>query len=136
MRDINMNITGLSIGHHTARAMANSLARMVDKEPIIMAWHDRPASAMAPEIAGADVHTRWRDYGESFGGDLLVTVNGDYDFIFADSERFETDETAERPYVNVRDAFGNEYLCHRGATSLDDEECAPIGPDAESYAGG
>ena len=132
MRDINMNISGMSMAYETARAIASSVARRVEKEPIIMAWHDKTASAMAPEIGGADVHTRWRDYGQSFGGDLLVTVNGDYEFIFADSEGFETDDTAERSYVNVRDALGNEYLCHRGAKGFTDEEYAP----AESYAGG
>jgi len=76
---------------------------------MLMAWVDRKSERMSPAIAGADIHTRWHDYGESHGGQVEVDVGGDYAFIYADSSGYEP--YGPSPYVNLRDDRGNEFVC-------------------------
>lgn len=109
MRQLNISVEGANLDYEQANKIARSVAGLFDEEPAVVAWHDAVRSKMSPLIEGADVHNRWHDYGESHGGDIAVTVNGDYDFIFADSSGFE--EESPSPYVSVHDAQGNEYLC-------------------------
>lgn len=96
-------------------SMANSLAQAVAQkdrellEPVIVAWHDKRESRMSPDIAGADVNTRWRDYGESHGGELEVDVNGEFDFVFADASCFE--KYGPSSYRSLHDQLGQEYIC-------------------------
>ncbi|HZV54991.1 MAG TPA: AF1514 family protein [Rhodocyclaceae bacterium] len=82
-------------------------------EPVLVAWYDRKAGRMSPAIEGADLRTRWHDYGESHDGRLEIDVGDDYAFIYADSSAFEPYDEA-CPYINVRDARGNEYICQTG----------------------
>jgi hypothetical protein len=77
MRDINISIEGIDLNYQTACAMANSVASMIENKPIIMAWHDKPHGKMGTDIPGGDLNTRWHDYGENYGGNLDVSVNGD-----------------------------------------------------------
>lgn len=63
-------------------------------------------------IEGADTHNRWRDYGETHGGNVNISVNGDFDFIFAHSNAF--DELGHNPYISLQDAQGNQFLCRMG----------------------
>jgi hypothetical protein len=81
-------------------------------EPVLVAWYDRRDARMSPVIEGADLRTRWHDYGASHGGKLEIDVAGDYAFIYADSSAFDPYEAC--PYANLHDAQGNEFLCQIG----------------------
>lgn len=109
MKQISVTIQGLPLDYETASAIARSVARQLETEPTVVAWHDAPRGRMSPVIEGADVHSRWRDYGEAHRGDFAVSINGDYDFIFADSSRF--DKLEQGPYIALHDSAGHEYLC-------------------------
>jgi hypothetical protein len=112
MKQVNVNIEGMDLDYKQANSIANDVARLFDKEPTVVAWHDKPHSRMSPVIEGADIHSRWHDYGESHGGNVAISVNGDYDFIFADSGEFE--ELGTSPYISVQDDQGNQFLCRMG----------------------
>lgn len=90
-----------------AATLADNDAEVID--PVLVAWYDRKAARMSPVIEGADLRTRWHDYGASHGGKLEIDVAGDYAFIYADSSPFDSPDPS--PYVNLHDAQGNEYLC-------------------------
>lgn len=93
-----------------AETLANEDADIL--EPVLVAWYDRPAARMSPVIEGADVTSRWLDYGASHSGQLEVDVAGDYAFIYADSSAF--DPYGACPYTSLHDPQGNEYLCQTG----------------------
>lgn len=112
MKQINLTVTGMNMDYRTANAIARSVAGLLDQEPTVVAWHDGVRNKMSPVIEGADTQNRWNDYGVSHGGNLSVSVNGDYDFIFADSEAFE--ELGSSPYVSLQDTEGNQFLCRIG----------------------
>jgi hypothetical protein len=78
-------------------------------EPVLVAWYDRKAARMSPAIEGADLRTRWHDYGASHGGKLEIDVGDDFAFIYADGSAFDPYEAS--PYSNIKDDRGNEYLC-------------------------
>ena len=112
MREINLNIQGIGMDFmdfRQANVIARSIAGLFDKEPAVVAWHDGMLKRMSPAIEGADVLSRWRDYGEAFGGDINVSAKGDFDFIFADSSSFEG--LGRSPYIAQHDKQGHEYLC-------------------------
>ena len=114
MKDINISLSGMDMNYKMASVIANTIANQLNgHEPVVVAWHDKTTSRMSPVIEGADLNTRWHDYGESHGGKLEVSVNGDFDFIFADSSEFET--LGPSPLVNLHDTIGNEYLCQISA---------------------
>ena len=115
INEVHINYSGTNLDYKVASRLAASLAAdtlHVD-EPVMVAWHDRQASRMPPVIEGADINTRWHDYGESHGGKLAVDINGDFDFIFTDESGY--DVVGPSPLVNLRDSAGNEYLCQIGA---------------------
>ncbi len=112
MKQINISISGMDMDYKTANTIARSIAATMDAEPTVVAWHDARSAKMSPVIEGSDIHSRWRDYGETHGGDVSVSVNGDYDFIFADSNQF--DELGESPYISLHDSQGNQFLCRMG----------------------
>lgn len=113
MKRIHIAFSGTGLDYLVARQLAASRANLESgiNEPVMMAWHDRRASMMSPVIEGGDVNTRWHDYGESHEGELEIDVNGDYDFVFADSSAFQA--YGQSPYVNLSDGSGNRYLCQR-----------------------
>lgn len=78
-------------------------------EPALVAWCDRQAGRMSPAIEGADLRSRWHDYGVSHGGALEIDVGDDYAFIYAESSPFDPYEAS--PYSNLRDREGNEHVC-------------------------
>jgi hypothetical protein len=82
-------------------------------DPVMVAWRDRKAARMSPVIPDCNVETGWHDYGVSHGGKLEIDVNGEYEFIFGDSSAFEP--YGPSPFINLRDAKGNEYLCQINA---------------------
>lgn len=110
MKEVNISIQGMDLDYKTAHRVANSVAGLFNQEPALIAWHDEPHQKMSPAIAGADIHSRWHDYGESYGGTVNISINGDYDFIYGDSAQFEGLEEPH-PYIQVRDRQGNEYFC-------------------------
>jgi hypothetical protein len=117
MRQTHIDYPGMNINYSKAATLA---ARRADQdpeviEPTLVAWYDRKAARMSPVIEGADLRTRWHDYGESHGGRLEIDVGDDYSFIYSDSSAFDAYEAC--PYINVRDAQGNEYLCQTGLMS-------------------
>jgi hypothetical protein len=124
MRQINVNIQGMDLKYKQASQVANAVATLFEREPTVVAWHDQPHNRMSPVIEGADIHSRWREYGESHGGEVDISVNGDYDFIFADASEYEKHGTG--PYISVQDEQGNQFLCRMG--DLRDPKC----PDQEA----
>lgn len=110
MRDINVSLSGMEVDYELASKVAATIAgSMNGKEPVMVAWHDKPHARMSPAIEGGDINTRWHDYGASHGGKLEIGVNGEYDFIFSDASSFQS--LGPSPLVNVHDKAGNEYLC-------------------------
>lgn len=112
MKEIQVNIQGMGLDYKSAQAIADSIASMIDSEPTIVAWHDKLQAKMSPVIEGADINTRWHDYGVAFGGDLNVSINGEYDFIFTDTSACE--QGVPSPYMTVYDKSGHEYMCLMG----------------------
>lgn len=115
MKDINVSLSGVDINYKMASQIALATAQVINggKEPIVVAWHDKAMSRMSPVIEGADINTRWHDYGESHGGQLEVDINGEYDFIFADAGQYERGSPS--PFVSVHDAQGQQFLCQINA---------------------
>lgn len=114
MRQIHIDHPGPVLDYAVARELAAARAchEPETREPVLMAWHDQRASTMSPVIEGGDINTCWHDYGESHDGKIEIDVNGDYDFVFADSASFEGHGPS--PYVNLSDAGGIQYICQRG----------------------
>jgi uncharacterized protein DUF5619 len=140
MKEVNVGVSGLDVDYKVASVIANAIAQQqLDHEAVVVAWHDRARSRMSPVIEGADIHTRWRDYGESHGGSLKIGVNGDYDFIFASSDEYEKAE-GPGPYVTVRDKQGNEYLCVLSAlkdpSNPSEAACYKMEESMGSFVGG
>lgn len=111
MKAEHINYSGMNLDFRTASGLAATLANRDSDivEPVMVAWHDKKASRMSPGIEGGDINTRWEDYGASHSGKLEVDVNGEFDFIFADSNAFEP--YGPSPYVSLHDQRGREYIC-------------------------
>ena len=108
----------------SARALAFSLADSDSEllEPELVAWIDRHSAAASPVLEGCGGPDGWRDYGASHGGRLEVDINGEASFIFAESSQFDSYEHfSPGPFVNIRDAQGNELICGKGG-----RDCVPL----------
>ena len=108
----------------SARALAFSLAESDSEllEPELVAWIDRSAGKASPVLEGCAGPNGWREYGVSHGGLLQVDVDGETSFIFAESSQFDTyAHFGPGPYVNLRDAQGNESICRVGG-----KDCVPL----------
>jgi hypothetical protein len=108
----------------SARALAFSLAGSDTGllEPELVAWIDRSAGKSSPVLQGCAGPNGWRDYGVSHGGLLQVDVDGETSFIFAESSPFDSYEHfSPGPYINLRDAQGNESICRVGG-----KDCVPL----------
>ena len=114
MRQAHIEYSASDLNYSLAARLAANLADKDPEviEPMLVAWCDRKAARMSPSIEGADLRTRWHDYGESHGGKLEIDVAGQYAFIYAESSAFDPYE--ECPYISVHDAAGNEYICLTG----------------------
>lgn len=115
MKVAQINHPDLGLDYRTASVLATSLADadadIID--PVMVVWHDRKSSQMSPMLEGCVTETNWRDYGMTHGGKLEIEVNGEYDFVFADSSAFES--YGPNPYINLHDLHGKEYLCNANA---------------------
>lgn len=111
MKEAHIDYTDRDLDYKMASGLAASFVEKDTEitDPVMVAWHDKKASRMSPVIAGANINTRWLDYGQSHGGKLVIDVNGEFEFIFADSNDF--DQYGPSPYINLHDKLGNEYLC-------------------------
>jgi hypothetical protein len=108
----------------SARALAFSLAESDSEllEPELVAWIDRSAGKSSPVLQGCAGPNAWRDYGVSHGGALEVHVDGGTSFIFAESSQFDAyAHFSPGPYINLRDAQGNESICLVGG-----KDCVPL----------
>jgi hypothetical protein len=108
----------------SARALAFSLAESDAElvEPELVAWIDRSAGKSSPVLQGCAGPNGWHDYGVSHGGLLQVDVDGETSFIFAESSCFDSYEHfSPGPYINLRDAQGNESICRVGG-----KDCVPL----------
>ena len=108
----------------SAKALAISLAESDSEllEPELVAWIDRPAHKTSPVLEGCAGPNGWRDYGISHCGVLEVDVDGETSFIFAESSHFDSyQHFGTGPYINLRDAQGNECLCRVGG-----KDCVPL----------
>ena len=109
----------------SARALAFSLAESDTEflEPELVAWIDRSAGRASPAFGGCAGPSGWRDYGVSHGGLLQVDVDGETSLIFAESSQFDSyAHFSPGPYINLRDAQGNESICRVGG-----KDCVPLG---------
>lgn len=72
MRQAHISYAGTDLNYLKAARLAATLADDDGEaiEPMLVAWYDRRDSRMSPAIEGADLRTRWHDYGESHGGKL------------------------------------------------------------------
>lgn len=118
MRQAHINAPATDLNYLMAAQLAATYADQDAEviDPVLVAWYDRKAARMSPAIEGADLPTRWHDYGASHGGKLEIDVGDDYSFIYADSSPFDPFEVG--PYSNLHDATGTQYLCQTGL--LDD----------------
>ena len=108
----------------SARAHAFSLAETDSEllEPGLVAWIDRSTGKTSPVLEGCAGPNGWRDYGVSHGGVLEVDVDAETSFIFAESSQFDCYEHfGPGPYINLRDAQGNESICRAGG-----KDCVPL----------
>lgn len=119
MRQAYITYPATDLNYPMAAQLAAAFAEKDNEvvEPVLVAWYDRKAAKMSPVIEGAELKTRWHDYGENHGGSLEIDVAGDYAFIYADSSAFDPYDAA-CPYVNLHDEQGEEFLCQTGL--LDD----------------
>jgi hypothetical protein len=130
MRQAHIADAGMALSYQQAAALASKLADDDTEviEPVLVAWYDRKSARMSPVIEGADLRSRWHDYGVSHGGKLEIDVGDDYAFIYADSSAFDPYEPS--PYSNLKDKDGNEYLCQTnllaGQRNPTPEACTPL----------
>jgi hypothetical protein len=109
-----------------AKALAISLAESANEflEPELIAWIDRSTDRASPILEGCSGPNGWHDYGVSHGGTLEVGVGKETTFIFAESSAFDSYEHFDHgPFINIRDANGNELICltgGRGCVTLDE----------------
>jgi len=107
-----------------ARTLALSLAESDSQmlEPELVAWIDRSSRKTSPVLEGCGGPDAWYDYGVSHGGRVEVDVGEMTSFIFAESSAFDSYEHfGPGPFVNLRDANGNEMICLAGG-----KECVPL----------
>jgi len=100
MKTSHISRLGVNLDYLAASKLAVLLAKRDSSviDPMIVAWRDKKTSRVSPVIGDCVSKTSWREYGENHGGKLEVDVNGEFDFIFADSNTFES--YSSRPYVN------------------------------------
>ena len=107
-----------------ARALAYSLAESDSEllEPELVAWIDRPSRQASPGLQGCGGPDGWHDYGISHGGRLEVEVGELASFIFTEASPYDSYEHfGPGPFVNLRDAQGNEMICRVGG-----KDCVPL----------
>lgn len=116
MKTAHLNFRSMNLGYRVASKLAAYFARKEFglRDPAIVAWHDKRSSRKSPpDLEGRADPMRWHVYGETHGGELEVAINGEYDFILAETADFEPHGPS--PYVNVPGRDGTEMLCQGNA---------------------
>lgn len=127
MDSISIDLEKPPLDFMDARQEAVKKAGEVIPEPVIVAWKDDSTGQSAPEIPGGSA-TRWHDYGVNYGGQLELTVDRKYHFIFSDASTFITPELALK---NLTTEDGTVFLYLTDAcTELDRRKLG------ESFFGG
>lgn len=116
MDNISIDLENPPLDFMDARQKAVKKAVEILPEPVIVAWRDDKTGQSAPEIPGGSP-TRWHDYGENYGGQLELTVDKKYHFIFSDASAFTTPELALK---NLTTDDGTEFLCLTDACTEQD----------------
>ncbi len=112
MKTAHLNFRSMDLGYKVASKLAAYFARKEFglRNPAIVAWRDRRSSRKSPPaLEGRADPMRWHVYGETHGGELEVAINGEYDFILADTADFEP--RGASPYISVQGLNGAEMLC-------------------------
>ncbi len=61
----------------TVKNEAKDRARQIDRNAVLLSWHDRGTDAFGPPVrCGADPRPPWVVWAASRGADLTVRVNG------------------------------------------------------------
>jgi hypothetical protein len=68
----------------SARTLADSKARELSSDPMLLAWFDRSGGRFSPDvICCGDSKPTWLTYAESRGADIEVDINNeDYVFVY------------------------------------------------------
>lgn len=84
MREVEVNVQGVSLDYAAARAVAQPLAEKAAGEVMLVAWFDGKAGKGHPDARECTGKPGWLAYAESHGGDIQVNVNHhEFVFIFA-----------------------------------------------------
>ena len=81
---IDVSVSDESLDFARARAIAETRARELGPEPMLLAWYDRGAGAFSPQVTCCgDNKPAWLIYAESRGGDLIIDINHEaYVFVY------------------------------------------------------
>jgi len=81
---IDVSVSDESLDFARARAIAETRARELGPEPMLLAWYDRGAGAFSPQVTCCgDDKPAWLIYAESRGGDLVIDINNEaYVFVY------------------------------------------------------
>jgi hypothetical protein len=131
MKNIQVDYRGGELSYLGASLLAKGVARENRmRAPTILAWRRQGSRDMSPACYdGADPETWWEKFGTGNGGELEISVRGEYRFILVDALGFETLD--DIPLRNLIDAEGNPYLCltallGRTARVPTPEACMPL----------
>jgi len=86
MQRIEAEISGVDLDFAAARAVAEQLARIGNREAELIAWADRAGGNHSPSCVKCVIGERpgWEVYGENHGGRVRVSLNQDaYVFIWS-----------------------------------------------------
>jgi hypothetical protein len=81
---IDVSVSDESLDFARARAIAETRARELGPEPMLLAWYDRAAGKFSPQVTCCgDDKPAWLVYAESRGGDLVIDINEEaYVFVY------------------------------------------------------
>lgn len=96
MRSIGLAVSGVELDFETAQALAQTLARRIAPDAMLLAWFDRARGEESPRVPECQHKPGWLAYAESHGGDLKIDIDsGAYVFIFASGKQDRSSE--DRP---------------------------------------
>jgi hypothetical protein len=79
---VDIDVPDAPLDFARARAVADRRARELGPEPMLLAWYDRGAGAVSPQVpCCGEAKPGWLTYAESRGGDLVIDIN-DEAFVF------------------------------------------------------
>lgn len=88
MRAVGMEVSGMDFDFAAAQALAQTVARRLAEDTMLLAWFDRERGQESPQVPECQHKPGWLAYAESHGGNLKVDVNhGAYVFIFATGQQ-------------------------------------------------